>query len=206
MSSLNPLGEKMENNKMIVFVGALLLASTVGCGGVPKGDPKESSASSVQANGASLMGKVSMSVVDGAGNTVFTDAVSDSTLQLTAGQGYQLDLSVATPIAGASYSLETTQTNVVAGAVASIPLHLGRNSLVIPSNGQGDYSWKLVITAPNVSAVNKFYIAAVQCASPTFTQASLTPSSISFSSGARSNIDGFSAACVSGRANGRRPM
>lgn len=191
----------IQSIKMVALVSLTIIISACTA---PKSLKNESSTSSSMSDGAALVGKVSL-VVKGSNNSlVYSDGVVGSALVLKAGQTYDLQLAVENAQPGATYKLERTQTNIVGGPTDSIPLKVGSNVLSIPSNGQGEFSWKLIVSGPNMTPFSKFYLADVQCSSPTFTADSLDASKISVSPGAM-NLYSFSAAGVDANANGTGP-
>lgn len=189
---------------MIMTALMSLVIFMVACS-APKSEKNAASSSSSLSDGAALMGKVGIVVKRSDGSVAYSDSAANSGLVLTAGQTYNFQLSVERPQPGATYSLQSTQTNVVSGAVVTMSLNLGDNQLVIPSNGQGEYAWKLVVSGANMTSVTKYYIADVQCSNPTFTQNSLDASKIMVSSTGKTNLYNLAAAGVDASANGTGP-
>ena len=150
-----------------------------------------------------LTGKMSMSLTDASGNTIYSDSSVGSSLTFKAGTNYELNLSTTGFPSGTQFALQMTQTDVVSGSSVSIPLQLGANLFTVPN--QGDYSWQLVASAPGYQSQTKYYLADVTCQKPTFTESSLNPAALTVSQGSASNLYNFSAGGVVMNANGMGP-
>lgn len=195
--------------KMSVKCGAalsmsLLLLLTTACS-KPAASTSVVNASSDVTNSAALAGKVSMTIKDMSGTVIYSDTNANSSLILKAGQMYSLDLTPTNVTAGATYSLLVTRTDIVGGAASalSVSLNPGSNSFTLPN--QGDYSFKLVVSAPSMTAATQYYRATVSCANPTLTASSLNASKISVASGSTANLYNLSSAGVTADANGTGP-
>jgi len=179
--------------------GTLALLVCAACTGL-KVDSQVANGQQGASSGVSIA-KVNMSIVDASGNEVYSDTKSNSSLKLTAGAQYTLNLDASSNPSGTTYSLQSTETDIVSGSPVVIPLNPGANSFSVPA--QGDYAWKLIITAQGQAPVAQNYQASVICSSPTFTADSLDPSKISVSG--NTNLYSFSAAGVTANANGMAP-
>jgi len=198
--------KKMNFSKRAA-IGAFLVVGVGTAVGCSKGgydtSGSTSSGSLATTNVSQAQVKVAVQVLDSANNPIYTDSNSASSLVLKAGQTYQLVLSPSYNPNGASYSLQLTQIDAVNTTPQSITVQPGANSFSVPV--QGDYSLKLIATAPSMLQMTKYYNANVTCANPTFTAASLDASKISASAGSGSNLYNFSAAGIAANSNGQAP-
>jgi hypothetical protein len=191
----------MKTSTLIKIGGAIIsFAILSGCtlGGSSNNDTSQGSLGASQIMQAKIAVTISQN-----GSTVYSDSVPNSSLNLTAGQTYDLNLNVTGAPVGTTYSLKITQTDVVNGPTTTVALVNGSNVFTVPS--QGDFSWTVVATAAAYAPLSKIYQAVVQCSQPTFTASSLTASAITVTSGSGQNLYNYSAAGVIAGANGLPP-
>ncbi len=203
-------GGSMGNKKQTIRRTLVILLLTLPVAFVYNACSRYQSAGGInQSSGAStsnlnyLTGKMQMSLVNASGNLIYSDAAAGGSLTFKANTNYGLNLNVTGYPANTQYSLEMTQTDVVNGTTVTVPLTAGLNSFTVPT--QGDYSWKLMASAPGYQSQTKFYLANVTCQNPTFTQSSLDPAALTVSQGSGTNLYNFSAANVVANANGMGP-
>lgn len=147
--------------------------------------------------------KVNMKITDSSKNVIYNDAVGGSSLVLRSGQAYSLDLKPSASVSGLTYNLALTRTSTVNAVTQNIALKEGSNSFSVPT--QGDYSMKLLVAAPKMMTLTKFYSASVTCANPTFTADTLNANAISMVANGGNNLFNVSANGIAGSANGQAP-
>ncbi len=184
----------------ILMLSCLLM--TAGCV-KQSGDSSTADSLNLSSGATQSQIKLSMQIYDNSNLLVYNDANSSSSLVLKSGQSYSLVLTPSALVPGISYSLQLTQIDIANAAPQVISLHAGSNAISIPN--QGDYSLKIIATAPSMITLSKFYNASVTCVHPTFTANSLDANGISVSAGAGRNLYNYSAAGVVAHANGQSP-
>ncbi len=200
------MGHKKETLRRALFVLMLTLPIAIvynACSKYQATSTMNQSSGASTSNQNYLTGRMSMSLTDASGNTIYSDSSVGSSLTFKAGTNYELNLSVTGFPSGTQFSLQMNQTDVVSGTSIAIPLQAGANSFTVPT--QGDYSWQLVASAAGYQSQTKYYLADVTCQKPTFTGSSLNPAALTVSSGSGSNLYNFSASKVITNANGMGP-
>ncbi|MGZ3744209.1 MAG: hypothetical protein ACXVB1_09855 [Pseudobdellovibrionaceae bacterium] len=191
---------KNTNKKITMGVCSMLLLA---CAPIhPSADSTTSNATTLASTTQAQI-KVNMQVLDNTNKVIYSDANSTSSLVLKANQNYNLVLNPSQEVAGLSYSLSLNKTSAIGSLPTLIPLQSGANDFMVSS--QGDYSLKLVVSAPKMLPLTKYYTANVTCPNPTFTANTLDASKISVSSAGANNIFNLSAAGVAAGANGMAP-
>lgn len=193
----------MNPTKAMQRIALIMSAMVLAACSEPAPNENAVAASASTANAPFLQAKVNLSLYAADGSLIYSDVNSSTSLKLKSGTPYDLNLDVSGAPAGTSLTLESSQIDVVSGASAAIPLQSGANQFTVPA--AGDYTWKIVASAPGYTPLTKIYQASVQCPNPTFTANSLSASSITASAGTGSNLYNFSAAGVVAGANGMPP-
>lgn len=154
--------------------------------------------------GANPVGQIALSVYNPSGALIYSSANSSTTLQMTSGVAYNLQVSGAQIPSGTVFSMQATNIDVVNEAPQTTSLTLGNNSYTPPT--PGDYLLQISATVPGASLVDtQTFQASVICANPNFTASSLNPAGISVTAGSGNNLYNFSAAAVTSGANGMAP-
>ncbi|PWU15569.1 MAG: hypothetical protein C5B49_11620 [Bdellovibrio sp.] len=195
--------KEMNMKKSAAVLTVLAVLSLAACTKSDNSSDTAQSTGSSTSSSTALMGKVSLTVKDSGGNTVYSDTDVNSSLVLKAGETYTVVLEGTNIPAGATFTLQGTQTNLVSGQTLSTPLQVGSTNFIVPV--QGDYTLKLIMSSPGQEDSSRFYQAEVTCPNSTFTKSSLNAAAISVAAGAGSNLYNFSAAGVTAGANGTPP-
>lgn len=185
---------KVTNNYKI---GAAIVVSALLAGCTGPSASKLSLGNAQSTNQQFLQVKMNISIP----SVGYSDTVPNSPLILKAGSSYVLNLAVSNAPAGTSYSVQVTNLDQVNASPITIPIAVGNNNFSVPT--QGNYQLKLTASAAGFAPQSKIYQAQVQCASPTFTQASLANVGIAVS-GSNNNYN-YTSSGVNAGANGQPP-
>jgi len=143
--------------------------------------------------------KMSVSVKDSSGATIYTDANSSSTLKVTSGGVYSVVINaVGSAPPGASLTLTLQNIDILNAPVTTLSVSYGSNQL--PNLQPGDYKMVISEAAPNMVTVAQSYTANVVCANPSFSKT--TGTTISVTQGSGQNVYNFS---VSAAGDGQAP-
>jgi hypothetical protein len=180
---------------IVLAIGAMMIS---GCGGIGAAKTNMNAVLSAP-NQQFIQSQMHISVSGNGAN--YSDSTPNSSLIVKMGLSYVLNLQVQNAAAGASYSIQATNLDDVNPTPINLNVAVGNNTISFPA--KGNYQIKLMASAAGLGSQSKIYQAEVQCANPSFSQASLA--SVNLSVSGNNNSYTFSSSGVAASANGQAP-